>query len=221
MLSNETYYPSDYSNATDITQTMRNRNMLDYPIENISRINGLATVATYTDYYLHDDMVSIQAISKLNTASPVSFNASVEGNIRDSKYEKEALFMYGQQGTLQQQQLTDNVSTVYLWGYNNTYPVMEIKNATYDQVKAVLGIGAPSIDFGSGTFSKEQLNVLRSSLPNVQITTYVYSILEGLISVTDPNGKTTSYRYDPLQRLEAIYDNDGNILKTFYYNYKH
>lgn len=221
VLSNETYYPSDYSNTTDITHTMRNRNMLDYPIENISRINGLATVATYTDYYLHDDMVSIQAISKLNTASPVSFNASVVGNIRDSKYEKEAAFMYGQQGTLQQQQLTDDVSTVYLWGYNNTYPVMEIKNATYDQVKAALGITGPSIDFGSGTFSKEQLNVLQSSLPNVQITTYVYSILEGLISVTDPNGKTTSYRYDSLQRLEAIYDNDGNILKTFHYNYKH
>ncbi|MCU0451939.1 MAG: YD repeat-containing protein, partial [Bernardetiaceae bacterium] len=52
------------------------------------------------------------------------------------------------------------------------------------------------------------------------MTTYTHAPLIGLTSTTDPNGVATYYEYDDLGRLRAIRDQDGNLTKTFQYNYK-
>ena len=65
----------------------------------------------------------------------------------------------------------------------------------------------------------DQLNQLRSQLPDAMVNTYVYAPLVGLIHQTDPNGLTTKYEYDGLGRLKVVRDNINNILKTYEYNY--
>lgn len=98
---------------------------------------------------------------------------------------------------------------VRLWSYHGMYPVAEIKNATYEQVRDVLRgllfLLPLSPSLSDGTWSR--LNNLRStpSLKNAMITTYKYKPLVGLIEMIDPRGISTYYDYDDHGRLIEVY----------------
>jgi YD repeat-containing protein len=53
------------------------------------------------------------------------------------------------------------------------------------------------------------------------MTTYTYEPLYGLSSETDMSGKTIFYEYDGFQRLKNVKDYQGNIIKSYQYNYAH
>ncbi len=125
---------------------------------------------------------------------------------------------YDVYGNVQEQQKTDNVKEVYLWGYNGTYPVAKLVNTTYDIAKTYIAqsvLDAPSDD----GYLRNHLDNLRN-IPGALVTTYTYSPLVGMTSETDPNGKTTYYEYDGFNRLTLIKDQDGNILKSYDYKYQ-
>jgi YD repeat-containing protein len=56
---------------------------------------------------------------------------------------------------------------------------------------------------------------------DAQMTTYTYDASVGMTSQTDAKGETTYYEYDSFQRLLNIKDQNGNILKSYQYNYHH
>ena len=88
------------------------------------------------------------------------------------------------------------------------YPVAEIKNCTYEQVKNILGATfiETLLDKSSPTTSEmSSINGLRNRLPNAHINTYTYSPLVGVTSVTDARGLTTYYTYDSTGRLTECY----------------
>lgn len=53
-----------------------------------------------------------------------------------------------------------------------------------------------------------------------QTTLYDYFPLIGVKSVEQPNGLKTTYDYDGFLRLMSIKDNNGNLVKSYSYNYK-
>lgn len=55
---------------------------------------------------------------------------------------------------------------------------------------------------------------------NAQMTSYTYSPLVGLTSMTDPSGVILRYDYDDFGRLNGVRDTEGNILKHYDYHYK-
>lgn len=55
---------------------------------------------------------------------------------------------------------------------------------------------------------------------DAQMTTYSYKPGYGLTSMIDANGRITRYEYDKIGRLKALRDQDGNIVKTFEYQYQ-
>jgi hypothetical protein len=117
----------------------------------------------------------------------------------------------------------DNLVTSYLWGYNQTLPIAKIVNATYDQVVAQLNPGDLALLKGAGLTSNQiasKIGLLRTRLPDAQITIYAFEPHIGIAVVTDPDGKTVSYSYDELQRLVMIKDNDLYPVTGFKYNYK-
>ncbi len=127
---------------------------------------------------------------------------------------------YDRHGNLLQYTTENGVSTTYLWGYNGLYPVAEIRNATYAQVKAALGITS-QVDLGSGGLSAAQQKALQEKLPlGTLLTTYTYQPLVGMVTATDPNGRTTSYDYDSFLRLSSITGPDGEVVKRIFYHYK-
>ena len=64
------------------------------------------------------------------------------------------------------------------------------------------------------------IDELRLYPKGAQMNTYTFSPLAGMTSHCDINGQITYYYYDGLMRLAFIKDQDGNIIKTFNYNYK-
>ena len=123
---------------------------------------------------------------------------------------------------------SDGVQTTYLWSYNKEYPVMEIKNASYSQVRDVLGTPAiETIENYDGRSSvapdfQAYGAILRSKLPAAQVSVYTYKPLVGCTSITDPSGRTMHYGYDSANRLSEIRDDQGagNLIQKFEYHLK-
>lgn len=55
---------------------------------------------------------------------------------------------------------------------------------------------------------------------NARMMTYTYDPLVGKTSETNANNLTTYYDYDEFNRLKLVRDNEGNIVKNYYYHYK-
>uniref|UniRef100_UPI00292CB3B8 hypothetical protein n=1 Tax=Pedobacter nutrimenti TaxID=1241337 RepID=UPI00292CB3B8 len=113
----------------------------------------------------------------------------------------------------------------YVWSYNGQYPIAEIKNADYSSVVSALGGEAAVATFSAKpspitTEVNSFLANLRTSLPNAQVTTFMYEPLVGLVSQTDAKGQTTYYEYDEFLRLKNVKDQNGNIIKNNIYHYK-
>ncbi len=130
---------------------------------------------------------------------------------------------YDDRGNILQRHRAAGPFEAYLWGYNKQYPIAEVKNATYQDVINV--IGQSVIDqLNSNPQTDDQvrnaLAPIRSALPNAQVTTYTYSSLVGMTSMTDAKGMTTYYEYDGFQRLVNMRDKDGNIVKHNDYHYQ-
>lgn len=150
-------------------------------------------------------------------------NASNEFIYEEEKYQEVVDYeKYDSQGNLLQFQKTNDVVYSYLWGYNNSYPIAEAQNATYDEI--VSALGQSEIDSLKGNTLtdaeiRNKLSALRGSLPNAFVTTYTYDPLIGVTSKTDSNGVSEYYEYDDLGRLILIKNNQGEVIKRVQYNY--
>ncbi len=117
----------------------------------------------------------------------------------------------------------DNSPTVYLWGYGGQYPIAKIQNASYAEVLGILGQAAitniEALNVSESTINTH-IQTLRTSLKKAQVTTYTYSPLTGMKSMTDPRGQTEHYEYDGFQRLKEVLDFDRNVLTDYQYHYK-
>lgn len=210
----ELLYPQDIT-LSDSAEIARQRlisdHMLAMPLEQRVSQAGKQTLRVRTDYAMFPNG---QALPKSQHVQ--SGNAPMEKRVEFSAYNAK--------GRLTEQARTDDVKTSYLWGYGYAFPIAEIKNASYTQVKAALGGDAAVEAIAKNpTLSQSQLdliNALRAQLPNAVVTTYTYDPLAGLLSSTDPNGRTTYYTYDTLGRLQTVKDHDENVLKSYEYNYR-
>ncbi len=113
--------------------------------------------------------------------------------------------------------------TVYLWGYGGQYPIAKIENASYSDVLGVLGQAAitslEALNVPESTINTHIQN-LRNTLTKSQVTTYTYSPLTGMKSMTNPRGQTEYYEYDGFQRLKEVLDFERNVLTDYQYHYK-
>ncbi|WP_162800982.1 hypothetical protein [Chryseobacterium sp. KLBC 52] len=145
---------------------------------------------------------------------------------------------YDSKGNLQQYTAKNGLSTVIIWGYNQTQPIAKIEGAKLTDIQQSLmdaivnasntdALAAPNND---ETTFLSALNTFRANtaLSAYQITTYTYDPLVGVRSITSPSGISEYYIYDPSNRLQEIRqqekDSSGNMiyktLKEFKYNYK-
>jgi len=77
-----------------------------------------------------------------------------------------------------------------------------------------------SVSTGSYAISLSgQIDDVRFYPASAQMTTSTFDPLTGITSSTNPKSNTTFYEYDTFQRLKTIKDHNGDIVKSFSYNY--
>ncbi|GHU70082.1 hypothetical protein FACS189413_09940 [Bacteroidia bacterium] len=183
----------------------------------------------------HPDQIYIQLVTDTllvgkakweydNNGNPTALYEFINNPTNDYLALKEN-YTYGANGKIRTITYKDETSTVYLWGYNNQYPIAEIQNATYAQIQNILGSTLINRVASANTPAAADLTAINNlrnntALPYALVTTYTYRPLVGMTGKTDPRGIATTYEYDSFGRLESIKDENGDLLENTEYHYK-
>ncbi|HYE55866.1 MAG TPA: hypothetical protein VD996_13530, partial [Chitinophagaceae bacterium] len=158
-------------------------------------------------------MVYPDKVQSIDLAAPsATFTVVSNGSTsvsKDSRYQDESDVKF-YNGNLVEVKGRDGLYTSYIWGYNNTLPIVKALNVDHATLKN-------AYDAVSGNLSQVRA---QSSLQSALVSTYVYTPLAGMTSETDVKNLAISYEYDGLQRLKLIRDHNNNILKQFAYGYQ-
>ncbi len=209
---------------------MSNLNMLNYPIEETTSVNGNVTGSKLTTYkangsgYVPDKVYSLETATPLASTSFTIFN----GTTKDTHYGRTPEYSFDSYDTSNGNPLKvlgkNGIYTYYIWAYNKTYPVAKIEssvnttvNITVDDARlkktTVYADIQADVAYLKGLFNSYLTN------KDYQVTIFTYKPLVGMTSQTDPAGRTTYYEYDDFGRLKLMKDLAGNILKKYEYHY--
>ena len=220
--------------------------MLKNPIIISKYKNNLLTSKTYNEYISNNNNpfgitnpVTLKKVYELETNKPIAdFPVSNWSDISlpnfgqlDSRM-KSKIEVFNRDGNSNVLEFSksNDVHTVYIWGYNKTKVIAEIENIDYVSIPTTTITNLQALsdadnDNCRDATCKEQLlrvalNDLRVAFPNAMITTYTHDYLVGVTSITNPRGESVYYEYDTSNRLKLVRDQNGNILSENEYNYK-
>jgi len=138
---------------------------------------------------------------------------------RNQKFNLEKEFTYNSYGNPINVIDRSGLSTTYLWGYKNQYPIAEIRNATVSQVNSALqNITAEQLALSMNP-DMNKVNSLRQSLSSSLVSTYTYYPSVGLATMTDARNVSTYYKYDTFNRLYLVKNNDDKVINYYKYGY--
>lgn len=152
--------------------------------------------------------------------------AAIKTSYNGSSLMERVNYLYDDNGNKIQASKDGRENAVFLYGYNNQYPVAVIENTTWAAVLSTLGSNfVQSLRQSSqpSAYQWSRFNQLRTTNKDWHITTYKYKPLVGVTSVIDPSGKETRFCYDALGRLikKSIYTNGTEkVLEKYEYNHK-
>jgi YD repeat-containing protein len=208
------YYPTEYA---DCFPDLKNKHIL-FPIDIRSYKNGKLIGGKQTEY--NNKGLPVRELKADPTTNDIPFNMA-----NPFTFSPYVSYTYHTDNQMKSLVSRDEMPVIILWGYKHQYPIAEIKNATYDQIKNILTqtlIDRVASAVTPSASDSTQVNNLRSN-PNLQkaeIITYEYKPLVGMTKQTSPQGIVTTYEYDAFGRLQTVKDHNGNQLEGYDYHYK-
>jgi len=210
------FYPQDLASPTVAEQALITDYRIGVPIKT-ETLKNQDLVSTQYTLFNNTNWPNLNVPEKMQTmhGTPSATNT----------YTDEVTFHdYDNKGNPVEISQVDGVHTTYVWGYDQTYLIAKIVNATSLQVAAVLGSELALLNGSLLTNAeiKTKINNLRThaSMNDAQVFTYVYKRGYGITSVVDPNGLESKYVYDAFGRLSEVRDHDDNLLQETTYRYK-
>ncbi len=209
-------YPFDMQDAAYVSMTDSNR--VTSPVEIVTSVNGSVVTGEKLTYALTGSLLVPSQLYRLNTATGLSLSQYT--NAFGQEYSFNHYTAHGNP----QEVWHNNEVTTYLYSYRGLYPVAEIQNATYQQVKNILGESTINTfytllptDSQIATFLTPLLNA--ASQNRFLVTSYTHKPLFGVTSITQPSGTKSFFEYDSYGRLFKLKDTDSNLLQQYNYHY--
>ena len=203
-------YPTDHLPELDY---LKNKGLIALPVSKEVENNSLKILGQFFEY---DSYGNISKTYHYNKGGHT--NSSTYDYIPDD-YEEMTSYVFDD-GKPVQVQNKGGSPTSYIWGYENQYLVAKIEGIAYSAIPSGLISDIQSASNESNL--NTALNALRahyvSSLSGM-VTTYTYSPLVGVTSITDPKGDKIDYEYDEFGRLVSIKDAEGYYIEEYDYHY--
>ena len=202
----------EYDNALIETSNWKNGNLLS------------STFVRYDYFSNPNNIVYPQRTQTINLSVPSSgFTPSATSGsgtslTKDSRYTDETIFNFNA-GNIADITKKDGVTTAYIWGYNNQFPVAKITGSSYANAIGYVNQTNVNNPSTSDATMRSALSGLYS-IPGSLVNTYTYAPAIGMTSETNARGFINTYEYDALGRLLRSRDKDGNILKQMSYAYE-
>lgn len=210
--SEEFKYPEDIYDDSSFSQEQRN---IMQSLKNKNRLNEIVQKNTAVYTKGQGSIIKSYVEFDPNLLLPNKVSKAIGYN---TPFMTEFILNYDNNKNIKEITDKSNLTTTYLWGYNNQYPIAEIKNASYSQVSSALSKDPLKISAETSP-DMSIVDGLRNKLTNSMINTYVYKPLVGLTSATDQRGVTARYIYDAANRLALNRDYNNNVLAKYRYNF--
>ncbi|CAL2077293.1 hypothetical protein [Tenacibaculum sp. 190524A02b] len=223
-------WPQPINNTPDrrAIQLMNIRNMINYPVEETQKIDGITSLSKLYQYDFYtghipntnflSNNINNSSISSLKKSSNESFiEAHFPQNlnkpfIKDPDYNEELTYHnYDDKSNPTEISTNKGIHIVYIWGYNKTQPIAQIENTTYNEVNQWL----------LETYNKSinDIQLLSDSDKDVTsentLKTWLNK-LRNMVYTKKPNTRVTTFTYDPLVGITSTTTPRG---KTTYYTY--
>lgn len=192
-------YPEDFTD--DVSRGMVGMNWLT-PVLRRTVTSGNTSYDIHTPYRMTNGIFVPDRLESGKDGQPR------ETRVRFVRYDR-----YGSPLEIQ----TDSTKRVeYLWGYNSLYPVAKVEHACPDLPSTSWGYASVT---DSAALDKACASLRESLRGKAAVSSYTYSPLEGLTSVTDPDGNRTSFVYNTFGELARTFDRDGACTEEYAYHY--
>ncbi len=210
----ETKYPQDYlPNTSAAIDSLIARNRINTVIRQTTQNNTSISAAEYA-YRNWDNKIT----------EPEYIRSQVN---EDAQEERVQYYNYDDRANPVSYGQSKGSKINYLWSYNKSFVIAEVRNAEYSTLIAALG-GQEAVKTFANKPSpdKAEIDAFIAPLRNntlyseMSVSSFSHDPLVGVTSQTDSKGMTIYYVYDDAKRLKFIKDQDGNIVKTNDYNYK-
>ena len=175
---------------------------------------------------VYDDKYRMIAIYSSPSGLAVENSFSLGGGFHATNALKNAInipsysYRYNDDGNIIEISYNGIVLASYIWGYQGSHPIAEIKNVSYNDVCNALPSSLhPDVLSNSNNITEANLNSIRSYFPGKDIITMNYHWLIGVATTIDSRGIPTRYNYDSFGRLDGVKDYNNYFIKKYSYNF--
>jgi YD repeat-containing protein len=219
--------PIEYTYSAPYNK-MIERNILSPVVQTLTRIEGSIKAVSGEKINFSEYDSPFGKIYKPQNVSYLLNDDNANSENYSAYWKQKLTLAYNNYGhLLTVQDMESNISTTYLWGYEEQYPVAKIVGTTYDELMSNMSIQTKNyLQYilqqnltPSHSMYHNLRTIITTAVPNAQVTTYTYKPLVGMTSQTDPRGITSYFEYDSFGRLQRTKLID-DILQDFEYHYK-
>ncbi|WP_353151454.1 hypothetical protein [Chryseobacterium sp.] len=215
-------------------QLMIDKNIISIPLEAKTQqtANNITKITSREKTIYPTVLPNSITGSSVLPLSVISYDQLDNTSSTDITYNK-----YDSKGNILQYTTEDGTMVSFLWGYNETEPIVEVEGISYDELLATpltqTVISASNQDGLDPTKEGLLLDALSNFrkqpvLTGRKITTYTYDPLIGVTSITSPSGLRQTFVYDAAGKLKEALSREknsnggytGKKIKSFNYNFK-
>jgi YD repeat-containing protein len=130
----EMKYPMDYTATSGWLFDLKQKNVIESPIERMTKLNGNTIGGSFVKYKTANNRTTPNEVYSIEAETPSVVPSTAPSGAIPSAFKLNGTIEYDANGNISYTRATDNVVTSYLRGYNNLLPIAVVQNALPEQI---------------------------------------------------------------------------------------